>query len=76
MYDHVCIELKKSKQQPPPPQKKKKKKKKKLKQQQISVSELLANCQVCCHRLMRPTEGSKQLLIHCWWGVQQAVVSI
>ena len=31
MYDHVCIELKKSKQQPPPPQKKKKKKKKKTK---------------------------------------------
>ena len=25
MYDHVCIELKKSKQQPPPPKKKKKK---------------------------------------------------
>ena len=26
MYDHVCIELKKSKQQPPPPKKKNKKK--------------------------------------------------
>ena len=28
MYDHVCIELKKSKQQPPPPTKKKQKQKK------------------------------------------------
>ena len=53
MYDHVCIELKKIKTNPPPlpPQKKKQKnskktKKKQLKQQQISVSELLANCQV------------------------------
>ena len=48
MYDHVCIELKKIKTTTPPPKKKKqtKKKKIKLKQQQISVSELLANCQV------------------------------
>ena len=47
MYDHVCIELKKLKQQPPPPPKKKtKKKQQQLNQQQISVSELPANCQV------------------------------
>ena len=31
MYDHVCIDLKKSKQQPPPPPPPKKKKKKKTK---------------------------------------------
>ena len=47
MYDHVCIELKKSNQQTPsPPKNPPKKPQKQLKQQQISVSELLANCQV------------------------------
>ena len=34
MYDHVCIELKKSKQQPPPPPPKKKTKQKKTKKKQ------------------------------------------
>ena len=40
MYDHVCIELKKSKQHPPPPQKKNKKTKKTNKQKTTTTTDI------------------------------------
>ena len=78
MYDHVCIELKKSKQHPPPPQKKKKKKKKKKTTKTTTdiCIRITSKLSTLMPSLDETNRGVKTVVNTLLVGVQKAVVSI